>query len=514
MKDKIFKIVVIISSIIAFVTTLGYVVAKFIIHKYGEISIQQIVFNIQTSETPISILLDNFIGALPYIGVFIVCGIVILLFTVLVNRYKTLEAVVTNFVVGFVRYLKILWGGVNKKPQTIFIIFLLAISFYSIKAIDRKLQIYNFIKQENSKFIEKHYGKLDVNEFQFSGDKKKNLIIIFAESMEKGYSDANVYGENLISELEDLYGEGQRILGYRKGPGGYFTIDGVSAQTLGMPLTQLPIEIHDMANRNKYGTFLRGTPGIFNLLKNAGYETALFAGTSEQFTHQGDFMKSHGVDNIYCKEYWIEQGYELNEKTRGAWDFNDPFVMDRFKQYLTQPKEQPFAVILETIDTHFPNGWAPEDHRTDGSFKDAVKFSSKMLSSFIGWAKTQPWYSDTVIYILGDHPFQDFNVDFTKLTKQSKNREAFSLVFNSKIKNDLILQCGYSPMDIAPTILNSMGIEFTSRLTNGRLSSSRLGLGTSLLSSDKNLVCQYGINDLNANLVKYSSFYQSLHRAE
>lgn len=69
-------------------------------------------------------------------------------------------------------------------------------------------------------------------------------------------------------------------------------------------------------------------------------------------------------------------------------------------------------------------------------------------------------------------------------------------------------------MDIAPTILNSMGIEFTSRLTNGRLSNSRLGLGTSLLSSDKNLVCQYGIDDLNANLVKYSSFYQSLHRAE
>ena len=117
MKDKIFKIVVIISSIIAFVTTLGYVVAKFIIHKYGEISIQQIVFNIQTSETPISIILDNFIGALPYIGVFIVCGIVILLFTVLVNRYKTLEAVVTNFIVGFVHYLKILWGGGKQKTS-------------------------------------------------------------------------------------------------------------------------------------------------------------------------------------------------------------------------------------------------------------------------------------------------------------------------------------------------------------------------------------------------------------
>lgn len=111
MKDKIFKIAVIISSVIAFVTTLGYVVAKFIIHKYGEISIQQIIFNIQTSETPIAILLDNFIGALPYVGVFIACGLVIFLFTVLVNKYNTLEAVATSFVIGFSRCLKILWGG-------------------------------------------------------------------------------------------------------------------------------------------------------------------------------------------------------------------------------------------------------------------------------------------------------------------------------------------------------------------------------------------------------------------
>ena len=111
MKDKIFKIAVIISSVIAFVTTLGYVVAKFIIHKYGEISIQQIIFNIQTSETPIAILLDNFIGALPYIGVFIACGLVIFLFTVLVNRYKTLEAIAISVFVGLARYLKKCWGG-------------------------------------------------------------------------------------------------------------------------------------------------------------------------------------------------------------------------------------------------------------------------------------------------------------------------------------------------------------------------------------------------------------------
>ena len=182
-----------------------------------------------------------------------------------------------------------------------------------------------------------------------------------------------------------------------------------------------------------------------------------------------------------------------------------------FKEYLSKAKtDEPFAVIFETVDTHFPNGWAPVSYRRNGGYKDAVRFSSKLIGDFVEWSKTQPWYENTVIVIVGDHPFQDFNVDFTKYTKQSNDREIYTLLMNSNIKQDIVSDCGFAPMDIAPTILHAMGISFTSSI-NGVKTSNKIGLGTSLLSNEKNLVCQYGEVHLSKKLLDFSRFYQELH---
>ena len=84
------------------------------------------------------------------------------------------------------------------------------------------------------------------------------------------------------------------------------------------------------------------------------------------------------------------------------------------------------------------------------------------------------------------------------------------VIFGSPLKNDIVMDCGYSPMDIAPTILHAMGVSFKSAYRD-RLDGNRIGLGTSLLSQEKNLVCQYGVNDLSQKLWQFSSFYQDLH---
>ena len=96
--------------------------------------------------------------------------------------------------------------------------------------------------------------------------------------------------------------EGLRLHGYRKTPGGRFTLDGISAQTLGLPLTQLPVDIHAGGTQNAYGVVLRKAPGIFNLLQNQGYRTAFFSGTSKDFTHKADFLRAHGFSETYFEE--------------------------------------------------------------------------------------------------------------------------------------------------------------------------------------------------------------------
>lgn len=66
-------------------------------------------------------------------------------------------------------------------------------------------------------------------------------------------------------------------------------------------------------------------------------------------------------------------------------------------------------------------------------------------------------------------------------------------------------------MDMAPTILHAMGIEFASTLKDGATSTAKIGLGTSLFSQEENLVCRYGTSGLTKLLQGYSDFYNSLH---
>ena len=65
-------------------------------------------------------------------------------------------------------------------------------------------------------------------------------------------------------------------------------------------------------------------------------------------------------------------------------------------------------------------------------------------------------------------------------------------------------------MDMAPTILNSMGVSFSS-LYQGKISHTKMGLGRSLYSDDENLICKYGQNELIKKLNERSFFYLSLH---
>ncbi len=335
---------------------------------------------------------------------------------------------------------------------------------------------------------------------------KRNLIVIFLES---GFRNPSVYGENLIPELEQIEKEGFALRGYRKTPGGNFTLDGISAQFLGMPLTQLLVDIHDTRKNWLFGGLLSHSDGIFNLLLKDGYATASFHGTSREFTHKGLFMERHGMMETFFSEDWQRLGHPLDDKSSGRWEYNDDFLMERFKEWLSAPREKPFAVFFETVDTHFPIGFTPASHRVTGSHQESIKYASLLTQRFVEWAKTQPWYSDTTIYIAGDHQWQDFDNDFTQFTRKDPERGIYS-VFLNPVRTDLKTRpCGFSAMDVAPTILNAMGVTFSSD-DHGKVSHARLGLGRSLFDRGENLVCRFGAEGLTRRLGQYSAFYNTL----
>lgn len=386
-------------------------------------------------------------------------------------------------------------------------------TYFSLAYVERNFNVISYLKKENSNFIHDNYYRLDTSSITFDGNKKSNLILIFVESLERGYSNEEVYGENLIPILSSKLSEGISFNNFKKIQGAYFTIDGISAQTLGMPLLQLP-DNFSMIPTDTYGAVLSNSPGIFNVLKNQKYQTISFMGTHGWFTNMSLFLEAHGIDNLFERNYFVNAGYELDDDTLGFYDsFRDDFVFNRFKEYLSTNLEadKNFAAMIQTYDTHFPNGFSPKNKRTHGddNIKDAWLFSDSIVGNFLDWAKTQQWYDDTVIVVVGDHPWQDANNEFTNLTKKDQERQIYNLIIHSR-KSNVNNSCSYSNIDMAPTILNALGINFKSVSTSGIESDSKLGLGVSLFSTDMTLVCRYGQETLRKELDRYSYFYDTL----
>lgn len=497
---------------LAILCFLVYALARFSIKTFGDLPISQLLFHLTAGGAEHGINPSMLVEMIRWASLF---GLVWFVLTILLGLVLS------------PRFQKRLWTLITPILTPIFymlrdwkIIFLITSIFIittSAHYIDKKLHIVDYLSQEESNWFDKHYAALDLQTITFADGKKRNLIVIFLESMEVGYRNATFFEENLTPELVALEKDGGVFRGYQRTPGSYFTIDGLSAQLLGVPVIAQGFELHGKA---KYNAFLSHVPSVFNVLKNHGYLTTNFSGITREFTSKGDYLNDHGIIESHFKEDWLAAGYDLDQSTQGTWDFNDNFLWERMKDWLdiNANKGHPFAIIFETVDTHQPNGWVPLDKRHFGDLRDAIKLSSRLTFDFVSWAKKQPWYEDTVIVIVGDHPWQDPPTSsFSKLAMQSPVREIFNLFLNSPYLppgSVITPDGGYTPMDIAPTILASLGIRFQSVLPSSegtQISHSRMGLGTNLLSNEPTLISQEGIKPYNKELLqKRSALYQSL----
>lgn len=501
-----------------------YLAVKAIFDIYGQITITPVLFHLAAGgegEVPWEILKLFIPWGLKYVGgLFLILGVAIALF-----RFNTVSQAIL-WLFGWIGRVP-LFLFINRFPVVLAVIVFVAVPVYWGRSIDRKLHVVEFFSQPDSSWIEEHYAKLDVEPDGFHLGEKPNLIVLFLESMEQGYSNSKIFSENLISELQSIRAEGVSFSGYRRTPGSAFTMDGMSAQLLGIPVvaSRIGLDIHNRdAIAQGYGSLLRNAPSVFNFLELRGWSTAAFTGASERFTMKGDFFRIHGIRDVYSREYFNQHGFKEEGDNQGPWGYNDSFLYQRLKDWLSETGggDRPFAVLVETVDTHTPEGFVLPGKIRFKDGRDAIVESSRMAKEFIEWAKTQSWYDNTVIYIAGDHPWQDWTGNsLTPFTKELPKREIYNVILNSRasgVKAGDVIEVpgGWTAMDIAPTLLDSMGLPFESEFVNGERSAEHLGLGTSLYKASdpnsgvKTWVSQEGEEKFTTELQKPSRFYDSL----
>ena len=175
---------------------------------------------------------------------------------------------------------------------------------------------------------------------------------------------------------------------------------------------------------------------------------------------------------------------------------------------------------FHTVDTHMPTGYQCEDCPTteDMPLKNSVLCADKMVFDFLIWCKTQSWYDNTTIVIMGDHLFMA-----TKETNPFGNDDYITM---HRLKNDLegmennprrwldifinaspvyenynIKNRKFSSLDMFPTVLASIGCT---------IKDDKLGFGVNLFSNEKTLCERFPENYINSQLMMRNKQYESL----
>lgn len=353
-------------------------------------------------------------------------------------------------------------------------------------------------------------------EFNFP-QKKRNLIILYLESMEisavsKEFGGLSRY--DLIPELHRIaeqnlsFSHSENLGGVTQVTGTSHSIASLTSINLGVPLIlnfpSFDTSYFRISSFNtsslKIDKFMEGGYGLGDLLYDNGYKLVFSMAADKEFGCLGNFLTRHKNFKIQDYSYFVETG-RIPKGYNVWWGFEDEKLYRFAREDLTElsKEDKPFAYIFFTADTHSPGGYADEKcpNLYFEKIHNVYAGASKKAYDFIEWAKTQPFYENTTIVILGDHLYM--GGDLYPPTVKLQDRHPYNAFINSAKTTDKNKNRLFTTFDLFPTIVESLGIEFNA---------AGLGLGRSLFSGEKTLLEEKGLDKLNAEIEKPSIFYE------
>lgn len=360
------------------------------------------------------------------------------------------------------------------------------------KPISLAKQIY--LSMQTSDIYEKYYQTPESR----VPENKKNVIVIFAESMEDSFADEKYWGENLIPNLSKLKKEGISFKGYYSLNGTNWTLASNVSTFCGVPLR--------MQLRDKLGLetkqFIPNAKCLPDLTHELGYYNVFVTSTYLSFVGTDVFVSEHHFDEIYGNDEIIAEGdATFNDVGLESFGLNDVklFEFARHKIRKLAQKDMPFLMSIQTLDTHFPSGWVhPSCKVKYGDTRDAIKCSDKIIYDFIRWCQKQDFWKNTVLIVVGDHLMMTSS-DIAKLSEVYPNREIYNVILEEGVREKIIFK-PYSMTDWSATIADKAGF----------VKDGKFGLGVSLLKNKETLTEKLGAQKFEEEVLKNSSVYNRL----
>ena len=280
--------------------------------------------------------------------------------------------------------------------------------------------------------------------------KRKNLIIIYAESLEQSFFEPEIFPD-LTKNLTTLSKSGTLFNKIHQSPMSNWTIAGMVASQCGMPLSS-----HLLRNDNAqdFSNFTNNAICLGNLLKHNSYYLSYIGGADTNFAGKNSFYKNQAFDEINGLNEILKPNTEVSK-----WGLYDedlfPIILEKIKAL--RKNNSPFALFALTLDTHPPEGFASNICKTqaykysDGKNKhlNAIKCSDIILSRFLEQIITNN-IDDSNIILLSDHLMMNSRATDVIL-KHNIQRFNRMVIWSKDLAPGLITRSG-SQFDIASTI--------------------------------------------------------------
>ena len=296
----------------------------------------------------------------------------------------------------------------------------------------------------------------------------KNLVVIYAESLERSYFDEDVY-PGLITRLRELEAQSTHFTDIKQVAATGWTIAGMTATQCGLPL-YTPSHGNSMSGMD---SFMQSAICIGDLLADAGYFLSYMGGADHAFGGKGKLYETHGFQEVlglHELKKRIDDPEQVN-----AWGLYDDDLLDLVYQRFEElsAKDQPFSLFTLTLDTHHPRGHptpaCKEIEYLEGASKmlNSVACADYLISNLVHKLLDSPYAEQTLIVVVSDH-YAMRGQSYRYLQKTERSN-LFMIIDPNTMQGKRVDHRG-SLLDVGTTILPFLGFE------------TEIGLGRNLLT--------------------------------